>query len=164
MFTQKSTKMANTPQDTNKPNPTEFPPSLSKGTRRVTPSIIGADVKIDGNLSCEGELQIDGRVKGDVNCHMLIIGLQGAITGGVTADDAKVHGALNGNLTARSIFLGSTAKVSGDVTHETLAVEPGAFLEGHCRHMSSVSGNKQQQQSPVKTEGMQAQAADLSKK
>ena len=33
-----------------------------------------------------------------------------------------------------------TARVIGDVVHEKLSVETGAYLEGNCRHMSAGRG------------------------
>lgn len=84
----------------------------------------------------EGELHIDGRIEGDIRCRVLIVGVNAQISGAIQADVAKVHGSINGHLCARSVFLASPAKVTGDITHERLEIEPGAFLEGHCRHMN----------------------------
>jgi cytoskeletal protein CcmA (bactofilin family) len=33
------------------------------------------------------------------------------------------------------VVLAKTAKLIGDVVHQTLAVEPGAFFEGQCRRI-----------------------------
>lgn len=57
------------------------------------------------------------------------------IVGSIQADVAKVHGSIEGQLFARSVFLATSAKVTGDITHERIEIEPGAYLEGHCRHM-----------------------------
>ena len=37
---------------------------------------------------------------------------------------------------AKSVFLASTARMSGDVEHESLAIEPGAYMEGHCKRIT----------------------------
>jgi len=34
-----------------------------------------------------------------------------------------------------AVDLAKTAKLVGDVTHKTLAVEPGAFFQGQCRRI-----------------------------
>ena len=57
------------------------------------------------------------------------------IKGSIQADVARVHGCINGHLYAKSVFLACPAKVTGDITHERLEIEPGAFLEGNCRHI-----------------------------
>ncbi len=103
--------------------------------RPSSPSIISSDLTLTGDISSDGEVHIDGRVEGDIRCRVLLIGVNAQIVGSVQADTAKVYGSIDGHLCARSVFLASSAKVSGDITHERLEIEPGAFLEGHCRHM-----------------------------
>lgn len=104
--------------------------------RSASPSIISSDLTITGDLMSEGELHIDGRIQGDIRCRVLVVGVNAQINGAIQADAARVHGSIDGHLCARSIFLASSAKVTGDITHERLEIEPGAFLEGHCRHMN----------------------------
>jgi filamentous hemagglutinin family protein len=100
--------------------------------KAAPPSIISADLKIVGDLTSKGEIQIDGTIEGDIRCQVLIIGQSGIVTGEIIADTVRVHGTLTGQIRARSVFLAATARVVGDISHESLAIEPGAFLEGHC--------------------------------
>ncbi|WP_246135564.1 bactofilin family protein [Pararhodospirillum oryzae] len=97
------------------------------------PSIISADLTVTGDLSSAGEIQIDGRVEGDIRCASLIIGISGSVTGEIRAERLRMHGSISGQVYAKSVFLASTARMTGDITHESLAIEPGAFMEGHCR-------------------------------
>lgn len=103
--------------------------------RPSSPSIISSDLTITGDMVSDGELHIDGHVEGDIRCRVLIVGVNAQINGSIQADIARVHGSINGHLYARSVFLACPAKVTGDITHERLEIEPGAFLEGNCRHM-----------------------------
>jgi cytoskeletal protein CcmA (bactofilin family) len=105
---------------------------------RAVPSIISADLTITGDLVSAGEIHIDGRVEGDIKCASLIIGISGAVTGEVSAQTVRMHGSVSGQVIAKSVFLASTARMVGDVTHESLAIEPGAFMEGHCRRMAEM--------------------------
>jgi len=100
------------------------------------PSIISADVKIVGNISTVGEIQLDGVVEGDVICNSLTMGEHGGITGVVAADSLIIRGKVDGTMRARSIRLEKSAKVKGDVWHETLSVEAGARIEGSFMHDS----------------------------
>ncbi|MBB4312693.1 bactofilin family protein [Roseospira marina] len=102
------------------------------------PSIVSADLTVTGDLVSAGEIQIDGRVEGDIKCASLIIGIAGAVTGEVSAQTVRMHGTVSGQVIAKSVFLASTARMVGDVTHESLAIEPGAFMEGHCRRMTEM--------------------------
>ncbi|MFN3075283.1 MAG: polymer-forming cytoskeletal protein [Alphaproteobacteria bacterium] len=104
----------------------------------VPPSIVSADMRIVGNVTSSGEIQIDGSVEGDIRCVTLIIGVSGSIQGEVDADVARIHGGMSGQLRAKSVFLASSARMIGNVTHQSLAIEPGAVMNGHCRHMDVV--------------------------
>lgn len=108
----------------------------SEPASKSVPSIISSDLTIKGDLTSKGEIQIDGTVEGDIRCKTLIIGVNGAVTGEVDAESVRLHGKVTGQLRAKSVFLASTAHMVGDITHESLAIEPGAFMEGHCRRMA----------------------------
>ena len=106
-----------------------------RARKRVPPTIISADMHVDGNVTSEGEVQIDGVVDGDVKAGKLAIGESGRIRGAVIADHLMVRGRVVGQIRAGFITLTRTAKVKGDVLHETLAIEPGAQLEGTCKRL-----------------------------
>jgi cytoskeletal protein CcmA (bactofilin family) len=93
-------------------------------------SLISADITVEGNVSGDGELQIDGVVRGEVRVGKLTIGDTGHVEGSVIADAVEVRGRVVGALTAKQIRLYGTAYVDGDITHEQLAMETGAFFQG----------------------------------
>jgi cytoskeletal protein CcmA (bactofilin family) len=103
---------------------------------KSVPSIISADLNIEGNLVSSGEIQVDGNVHGDIRCKVLIVGIKGQVTGEVNAQTVRMHGAIKGTVRAKSVFLASTARMAGDVEHESLAIEPGAYMEGHCKRIT----------------------------
>ncbi|MCQ2914248.1 MAG: polymer-forming cytoskeletal protein [Alphaproteobacteria bacterium] len=107
---------------------------VNNDKRPRTPSVISSDLTVTGDIVSEGEVHIDGTVEGDVRCRTLIIGMNAHVHGSIEVDVAKVHGCIDGILCARNVFLASSAKVVGDITHEKLEIEQGAYLEGHCRH------------------------------
>ncbi len=99
------------------------------------PSIISADLRIIGDLTSEGEIQIDGTVDGDIRTKSLLVGETANIKGEIVSDKVQVHGTINGQIKARSVTLARSARVTGDILHEDLAIENGAFLEGHCKRL-----------------------------
>ena len=106
---------------------------------KAVPSIISADLSIEGNLNSTGEIQVDGVVNGDIRCKALIVGVKGSVIGEVVAQTVRMHGAVKGMIRAKSVFLASTARMSGDVEHESLAIEPGAYMEGHCKRITETA-------------------------
>ena len=112
-------------------------PTSANNNEKATPSLISASLYIVGNLKSEGEIQVDGVVNGDVKCDKLCVGPTGRIKGAVTAERMLVRGHVAGQIKARVVTLTRTARVTGDVLHETLTVEAGARLEGHCRRMDA---------------------------
>jgi cytoskeletal protein CcmA (bactofilin family) len=111
------------------------PPPAPKRARGLSaPSIISADMVINGTLNSTGDIQVDGRVEGDVRSVGLVIGDKAEIHGEVLAEDVTVRGKVVGRIRARKVLLAATSHVEGDILHEAFAVESGAFFEGNCRH------------------------------
>ena len=101
------------------------------GTRTV--STIGEDLTITGSVASKGEIHLDGHVQGDVNCGGLVLGENSSVEGNVTADDVVIGGRLIGSVRAFRLMLQSTSHVEGDLIHQSLAMEQGAFFEGKSR-------------------------------
>jgi cytoskeletal protein CcmA (bactofilin family) len=93
-------------------------------------SVIGQGLVLEGGITGDGELQIDGVVKGDVRVARLTIGETGRIEGTVSAELVEARGKVIGSITAKQIRLFATAHVDGDITHEQLAMETGASFQG----------------------------------
>lgn len=116
-------------------------------TRSAAPSIISADLVVSGTLTSTGDIQIDGRVEGDVHSAGLVIGDKAFIHGDVIAEEVTVRGRVQGAIRARKVLLASTCHVEGNILHEAFAVETGAFFEGNCRH----ADNPLAEEAPKKT-------------
>ncbi len=101
-----------------------------QGAAGGVPSIISRDLKIVGQLKSDGAIQIDGTVKGDIKAHMLTVGEQGKIDGSTVAETVRIFGTVNGRVQAKTVRLDKSAKVTADITHETLTIEVGAYFEG----------------------------------
>ena len=109
-------------------------PQQKRAVRSSAPSIISADLVVNGTLTSTGDIQIDGRVEGDVRSAGLVVGDKAFIQGEVLAEDLTVRGRIQGSIRARKVLLCSTCHVEGNILHEAFSVEAGAFFEGNCRH------------------------------
>jgi len=109
-------------------------PPLKRAARTSAPSIISADLIVNGTLTSTGDIQIDGRVEGDVHSAGLVIGDKAFVHGEILAEEVTIRGRIQGSIRARKVLLCATSHVEGNILHEAFAVETGAFFEGNCRH------------------------------
>ena len=101
----------------------------------AAPSIISADIVLYGTLETTGDIQLDGRVEGNVRSACLVVDGKAVIQGDVIADDVTVRGCIRGSVRARKVLLCSGSRVEGDILYGIFSAEAGAQIEGHCRHV-----------------------------
>ena len=94
------------------------------------PSILGAALTVTGQLQSAGDIQIEGKVEGDIRGHVVGIGSTAVIKGTVFGDVVESAGTIVGKIEARKAILMATARMLGDVVHQTLQIVPGAFFNG----------------------------------
>lgn len=109
------------------------PSPLRAGSSSGAPSVIGPDLLITGNLVSKGEVQIDGEVQGDIHGTHIVVGERAKITGGIVAEEVVVRGHVMGSVRGKRVLLQNASHVEGDIYHQTLAIEQGAFFEGKSR-------------------------------
>ena len=119
-------------RDRNTARGSQAPARPGRGDGGV-PSIISPEMTITGNVVSNGDVQVDGTVDGDVRAEILTIGEKGTINGTVRAATLRVLGHIDGEIQAGDVTILANARVRGDVVHESLAIEAGAMIEGHCR-------------------------------
>ncbi len=134
------TKNSRTPDNAPQPEPAKVQTSVdairaasSKPAARAA-SIICADMKINGSVTSEGALHIDGIIDGDVSATDITIGASGQITGEVKAEVVKVKGKIKGSIRARKVELETGAHVKGDIVHSSLQIQSNAVFEGQVKH------------------------------
>jgi cytoskeletal protein CcmA (bactofilin family) len=97
-------------------------------------NIIGIGTVITGDIQSKGDIRIDGTLKGAVKTTgKVVVGQSGTIDGDVECSSADIAGLLNAKITvAQLLSLKATAKLTGDLVTNKLAIEPGAAFTGHC--------------------------------
>jgi len=95
--------------------------------------LIGKSFVIKGQVSCDGDLYIDGQVEGSVDPkgNRLTIGPDGRLKANVTARAVVVRGRLEGNIQASErVDLKQSAVVVGDIVTQSISIESGAHIKG----------------------------------
>ena len=106
--------------------------SKKDGLRRFT---MGPNDSLEGKLTYEGHVHVDGRAEGELHVTGNIDVASGAkVKALLEASNVTIKGDVEGALRARDkLTLGKNAKLSGDITVRRLQIEDGASLNGHVR-------------------------------
>ncbi len=121
-------------------------PGGSKGPliKSATPSLVSADLKISGDLTTGGELVVDGTVEGNIRCHRLTVGDGAVVLGNIKAEEIEAYGRVEGQIRANSVNLRNTSHVVGDIWHDSLSIDAGAYLDGHCKRNDAAAQSRAQ--------------------
>lgn len=107
-------------------------------------TIIGSSVKVEGNFVCEGNMIVDGEVRGKIATNgFLQVGDKALIEAEVKAGNAKISGEIKGNVKiAGYLELTSTAKITGNMEFGSISIERGAVISGRCTNIETIAENK----------------------
>ena len=95
-------------------------------------SHLGEGASFEGEIHCKGEIEIAGKVKGNISAKCLRILETGKVTGQVNAEKVEILGCMIGNTDSVSVHVGEKGVVRGDLKFETnLSVAEGADILGH---------------------------------
>ncbi len=106
---------------------------VSKG--KVQHSIIGSNVTITGDLHSAGDIMVHGTVEGSITCRSLTLGDAPTVSK-VHAETVRISGEFSGEIKAKEVILLKSAKVTGDIWHDSLSVEAGASIEGRLARLA----------------------------
>jgi cytoskeletal protein CcmA (bactofilin family) len=110
------------------------PPRKAAEPTAAEPSFIGRNCIFEGHITCDGELHIDGTIRGTVQAGLCVIDEAGVVQGTVSGGIIHVRGRILGPIQGSSIFIHAGAHVEGDVFNDTISIENGAYVYGSIRH------------------------------
>ncbi|OQX64209.1 MAG: hypothetical protein B5M56_00515 [Desulfococcus sp. 4484_241] len=105
-----------------------------KETDGIT-TFLGRGASVDGIVSFEGTIRVDGRVKGKISSHdgTLIVGEKAAIDGDIDVAVAVVRGMVTGTIVAGSrIEVYPPAVIDGDIHAPVISIDAGVKFNGNC--------------------------------
>jgi len=90
--------------------------------------------RVEGRLTFEGSVQIDGQVEGEIEAQdSVIIGETAVVNAQISAGTIIVKGKVTGDIVARKrVELRAPAKVIGNLTTPSVVIHEGVVFEGHC--------------------------------
>ncbi len=89
---------------------------------------------LTGDVVCDGNIRIDGTLKGNLVAKgKVVIGASGIVDGEINCQNADISGTVKAKVTVSELLsLKASAKLSGDISTNKLAIEPGANFSGAC--------------------------------
>lgn len=100
-------------------------------------TLIGAKTEFKGDLSFNGGLRIDGKIKGDISAKgeansTLVLSEQAVVIGNVTVPHMIVNGTIKGDVRCSDhLTLQPKAEIVGDVSYKIIEIAAGASISGN---------------------------------
>jgi cytoskeletal protein CcmA (bactofilin family) len=116
-------------------HPPVEPPRHDHVTTRDVQAHLGQGSRVEGKLSFEGSVRIDGQIDGEINAKDTVtIGDAAVINGQIHANTVIVHGRVQGDVTARKrVELRAPARLIGNLATPSLVIHEGVVFEGNCK-------------------------------
>jgi len=125
-----------------KPAPPVSVPFVEAAPRSDFQATLGQGSKVEGRLSFEGSVRIDGVVEGEINAQDTVhIGETAVVTAQIQAGTIIILGQLKGDIKAtRRVEMRAPAKLIGNINTPTLVIHEGVTFEGHCTMVTETKG------------------------
>jgi cytoskeletal protein CcmA (bactofilin family) len=116
--------------------------SVADAPKSTGVSVISKALRITGQLESTEDIRIDGEVDGDIHGVSVTVGPGAKVKGSVYGQTVELAGTIEGKIEAKKVVLTSTAHMAGDVIHQDIRIESGAYIDGHCRPGSNKIENR----------------------
>ncbi|HSR55003.1 MAG TPA: polymer-forming cytoskeletal protein [Alphaproteobacteria bacterium] len=116
------------PEPEPEPQPAQAPEANTDQEGRI---VVGAGVKIVGEIRDCREIEIFGIVDGDLEVEDLLVHENGLLKGNVKADRAEVRGAIEGEVAVKELLdVKAKGSVAGKTAYGALSIETGGRVVG----------------------------------
>lgn len=107
----------------------------SDRTNGNSATLISAGTTLNGDITSDNDLRIDGTIRGNVySTAKIIIGSTGFVEGNIDGLQADITGKVQGNITVKELLqLKGQCNVQGNIIAEKLQIEPTATFNGQCQ-------------------------------
>ncbi len=143
------------------------PPRAPKQARSPAGSaIIGPSIRIEGTLTGNEDLTIDGKIQGRIKLsgHALTIGPNGKIEAGLRAKSVIVEGEVKGDITADDkIQITADGSVVGDLRAPRIALDDGACFAGSVDMGKASEARPEPQKAPGEAAGDKPKYASVAR-
>ncbi len=93
-------------------------------------SIITEGIDFVGEINTEGDIHLDGNMRGTIKAHEVVIGPNGNFDGEIVSEVLKISGLIKGKFTIRNLFVNKDGLLQGKAKYEVIVVESGGKIQG----------------------------------
>ena len=114
-------------------NPPPEPPRQPPAPAKPTPSTIGRTVTVEGTLTAQEGILLEGRFNGEVALmeNALVVGETGDIRADIKAKNVTIHGKANGDIKATNqVEISASGSMRGDILSPRVILHDGAKFKG----------------------------------
>jgi cytoskeletal protein CcmA (bactofilin family) len=113
--------------------------------QQILHNTITNGTEIVGDINSQGDLRLDGFLKGNLNIKgRVVIGKTGKVTGTINCKNAEINGNVEGKIFVSELLsLTESANVKGDIIINKLNIQPGCKFTGTCSMDGNTVGNEQ---------------------
>ena len=122
---------ASNPQNTERSYDAPAAPATSASKGKT--AVIGPGIRINGDISGEENLVIEGRVEGSIKLkdHQVDVGPSGRVTANVTANVVRISGEVDGDIKgSEKVIISRSGNVHGNIVSPRVTLEDGAIFKG----------------------------------
>ena len=119
----------------------------SKRKMTKVETLVGEGTCIDGDVTFNGGLHVDGTVRGNISAAngdsmaLLVVGEHGRIEGEVNVPQVVISGSIMGDVrAAESVELAPNSQVTGNIYYTRIEMAMGAAVNGQLIHVSQEKG------------------------
>jgi cytoskeletal protein CcmA (bactofilin family) len=108
---------------------------MKQSTKKGIETFLGLETSLEGRLSFEGTVRIDGHFTGSIegNEGVMVVGEKAVIDADILVHTAVVYGEVSGNIRATNrIELHQPARVFGDLSSPVVIIDAGVVFHGNC--------------------------------
>ena len=95
--------------------------------------MIGSTIKINGDITGDENLVIEGKVEGTVNLdgHELSVGQSGEVSANISASIVRIDGQVTGDIAgSEKVVVSKNGRVKGNIVAPRVTLEDGAKFKG----------------------------------
>ncbi|MDA9558693.1 polymer-forming cytoskeletal protein [Alphaproteobacteria bacterium] len=112
-------------------------------------TIIGEGIDFSGEVNTEGNIHLDGLMRGNIKAQEVVIGPMGDFDGEITADILIVNGNIRGKFNIKSLQVRKNGVLHGKIKYDVIIVEAGGRVLGELgvnrqsKHLNPKNSNKE---------------------